>query len=358
MNDLDEFLALLIEEQKENPIKKVIKEPLTMIQKSDLILLSKTKSGKHPFLDIPNLVERMKVIYDKTRQEFDMIEINSSNTNDLFTKEHWRQGSICQLKYPKALVKYFSREEIAQILLTNPYTNNSQMKEYFEDDKVMDFLDNIRMSIFHNGYNSSDWNEVVEFNNKCVSFNPFEDNDKIEVGFDVTSYSGNSHGYTKYTKHPEHIGILDEEGYELEDRNYIDGEIGFIFSYRGKESFIVSVDVLKDKVIHIKQVQSLIKKRNKMRFSLGDDFFEKIILEFVKHFDTYTIRLVTGEGSVKNITESGKDIKKVDNEAYKRIMTTYNQDFKDIIRGEFKTSKMSVRAFEPSVDIVFQELTI
>jgi hypothetical protein len=319
--------------------KKIDKSTLTMITQSDLIKLSYTEHGSSPIIGISNITQRFKEVYDILGKNFNIDTLTAENVEDMYYQKHWQQGSICNINKLKAFTKFFTQEEIAQILLCSPYSINTDIKEHYEEDKIHNFLNTIKMSLWHNGSGNILWNDIVNFNNECLSFNPFPDNDNISVGFDTTSWIPNAYGKTKYTKHPE-----------TNELNYIDGELAFIISYKGKLSFIISVDITSDKEIHIKQVQSLIYKRNKLRFILGDNFFELIIAEFVNHFKDYRVKLITGEGLIKQISNAGKDIKLYDLKAHDRIVSTYNQKFNILNRTkitvEYKQIGMSSSKME------------
>jgi len=332
----DNFLEFIINSSK-NEAEQNEEIELTPIEKNDLFKLSYHKNKKFPIIDIPNISERLNEMFILLKLETEIKEVNIDNVHEIYSSKNnsYYESSIYNIRYPKVLSKFFSKEEIAEILIFNPYSLAYKMEEYFKYNKAHDFLKSIKLSIHHNGI-CNNWNEIVDFNNKSISFNPFKDNEDITLTFDTTSWIPSSHGKTKYSKHPE-----------TGEFNYIDGEIAFILNYKNKPSFIISLDILNNKEIRIKQIQSLIKKRNKLRFLLGNDFFELIITEFVKHFSDYKVNLITGESLIKQIHKSGKDLKEHDINAFNRVISTYNKDFNKLKRiNKDESTKCEISSFK------------
>lgn len=291
-----------------------------MITTNDLTLLSKSNLKEYPILDIPNLKERLNEIYKL--YGFDLIdfEISKETIHDLYLNNKY-DGSITDIRHLKAFYKFFTLEETMKIIHSSPYSLHMNVKNDIEEDKSLNWIKTIKLSLWQNSY-TTNWNDICDFNNKCISFNPFSDNEDIDIVFDHAQYPENPWGTAKY------------------NRTYMDARVGFILRYKGINSFMISLDVLEDKILHIKQIQSLIPKRNKLRFKLGNDFFEKIANEFISHFNNYDVFLITGEGMEVQMNILHKDIEEVPKNVRERIFSTYNQKFKNLITKEIiKTNK-------------------
>lgn len=313
-----EYLEIEHTDPRFDRIKLLEKVQNTTIENSQLEELTYSTNQKLPFKDVENIKYRLTprwyiggsdkgLLYEELsddKKEFykDKKEWYLKVCGDLDTEEGFYETEKYISDYDiRAIYKKMTTDEIAKFKFSSAYTTTRRFEFYYDNNPTIIMMNKIVLSGWHTGYNTFQWNDLVDVYNLIKTFDL--DKKDFSIEHDITS-GCNSKGYSKYT------------------RTFLDGELAFIVKYKNKHVLTISYNVTIDRQtmnpkIQILQIQCVEKKGNRFLFKFEKDYIQEILFKFVSHFSEFRIELVKSKtlmdeiggsyrASVKRFTKSVK----------------------------------------------------
>lgn len=192
----------------------------------------------------------------------------------------------------------FTTTELCQIEYSSVFCKHDHFKQAMESEIAPLIFERIRLSAWHNRATRLTWSETEQIYRFLRTF--YMGLPDFTVAFDHTT-GCNSKGYSAYftrndTEHP---------------RVYLDGELAYFISYKGKPVLVLSFNVFKPTrkaapAIYIRQVQALNTTGNRWLYKLPCHYMEHILIRMRGAFPYHQIHLIRGDVLGREIIKNYK----------------------------------------------------
>jgi len=177
-------------------------------------------------------------------------------------------------------------QDMARINHSSGISMGQKYNDLMEKLRPLWVFKKIELSSWHWGkYKSATYNECAEADNCLASFElGIKD---FTVAVDVSS-GYNNMGYSRYT------------------RTYLDTELAYIISYKGKHVLTIGFNIILggDKTVQIRQIQCKNKKGNRWMYNMPKCYIDHIVDKFFEAFSGYDIHFITSSTATNDIAQA------------------------------------------------------
>jgi hypothetical protein len=193
----------------------------------------------------------------------------------------------------------FTTTELCQIEYSSVFCKHEDFKLAVESEIAPLSFDRIRLSAWHNRVTRLTWSETEQIYRSLRTFSMGLPD--FTVAFDHTTGS-NSKGYSAYFTRND-----DAEHHRV----YLDGELAYFISYKGKPVLVLSFNVFKPTrkaapAIYIRQVQMLNTTGNRWLYKLPCHYMEQLLIRMREAFPYNQIYLIRGDALATEIAKNYK----------------------------------------------------
>jgi hypothetical protein len=248
---------------------------------------------KHPALSILDFEKRVCRAYRHPEpDDHEMVRDAFNRTRESMGTEkepeyHHIDRFIDQMNIRK-MVQEFSASEICMMEHSSFFLKSNEFELALRSEIAPLIVERIRLSAWHNHASILGWDEMVQVYNSLRQFSVGLEN--FTAAFDHTR-SCNPKGSAAYHRHV--IG-------DTRQPIYLDGELAYIISFKGKPVLVLSFNVVKPTresapAIYIRQIQLLEKTGNRWLYQLPCHYVEHFVIRMREAFSKNDIYLIRGD---------------------------------------------------------------
>lgn len=185
----------------------------------------------------------------------------------------------------KRLLRKLDVQDMARITHSTCISMGTYFNDIREKLRPSWVFEKIRLTSWHWGYKSANYNEICHAYNSLASFDiPLKDF-SVEVD---TSSSYNKKGYSQYT------------------RTFLDTELAYVIKHKGKHVLTIGFNIILDeeKTIHIRQIQCKENKGNRWMYKMPKHYVEYIIDRMFEAYQGYDIYFIKTSTVIKDISDA------------------------------------------------------